>query len=525
MTVEAIRLQNFMAFKDTGWVGLRPITLLFGRNSSGKSVLTRALLLLRQSLRSVQKEQPFVLSDLYGVDIGSFREMVHQGDEKSRVCFHFRCKSVEIEEWLATSKIAELRTFSTRTLQIALEYAARRNESGGVDLSHIDLTRLCIQAVSTDAQQDVLLFEAMALEPEDVDRFGDEWFVRGLLTEQGKPGAWSGFGCKLDRNFLDIQFIEPTSPNEATGYQLLKQLLQIPKGEIQKFLEGIVHLGPIRPEPQRRYSFSRNTADEWQRRDWTAFRDFIAGRLNEDEVREISAWLKRLDLAESVETRLVSEVGALFTEFEVAFQESGEAMPLPLSAMGFGASQVLPIIVQCVKANQGGLVIIEQPELHLHPRAQAHTGDLFIQTTLRKALNEWRKNAKRALDEKSEMPVAPTFSQELELSGPPGSYLLIETHSEHLLFRLRRRIAETHAYALKRSQISMQDGYELPEWLLSKDDLSVQFVYRDKDRESRIVQVDIDAQGDLNTSQAPPQFDDFFADDLIELAAIVRALT
>lgn len=204
MTVEAIRLQNFMAFRDTDWLELRPITLLFGRNSSGKSVLIRALLLLRQSLRRVEEEQAFILSEPYGVDMGGFREMVHKGDERSRVGFHFRCNSVEFEQQLATSKIAELREFSTRTLQIALEYAARRDASGEVDPSHIDLTGLHVHAVGADDQREILLFEAIALEPDDIDLFGDPWFVRGLLTEQGKPGAWSGFGCKLGKNFLDL---------------------------------------------------------------------------------------------------------------------------------------------------------------------------------------------------------------------------------------------------------------------------------------------------------------------------------
>jgi predicted ATPase len=53
VTVKAIRLENFMAFSDTDWLELRPITLLFGRNSSGKSVIIRALRLLRQSLDHV----------------------------------------------------------------------------------------------------------------------------------------------------------------------------------------------------------------------------------------------------------------------------------------------------------------------------------------------------------------------------------------------------------------------------------------------------------------------------------------
>ena len=54
MTVDAFRLKNFMAFRDTGWIELRAITLLFGRNSSGKSAIIRALRLLKQSLYNGQ---------------------------------------------------------------------------------------------------------------------------------------------------------------------------------------------------------------------------------------------------------------------------------------------------------------------------------------------------------------------------------------------------------------------------------------------------------------------------------------
>ena len=52
MTIEAFRLQNFMCFEDSGWLELRPLTLVYGRNSAGKSAIFRALLLLRQSLAS-----------------------------------------------------------------------------------------------------------------------------------------------------------------------------------------------------------------------------------------------------------------------------------------------------------------------------------------------------------------------------------------------------------------------------------------------------------------------------------------
>jgi len=191
----------------------------------------------------------------------------------------------------------------------------------------------------------------------------------------------------------------------------LEKLLDISRHEISAFLKGITHLGPIRPEPQRHYSFSRSSADVWQRRDFAAFRDFIAGTLNEADHQEISDWLERLELAQSVEPKSISERGSLFTEFEIALKESEGAAPMPLSAMGFGASQVLPIVIQCVKAEPDSLVIVEQPELHLHPRAQAALGDLFISVALR------------------DVDSRPRF--------------MLETHSEHLILRLMRRMRNT----------------------------------------------------------------------------------
>src|SRR5574341_428281 len=77
MRVKAIRLQNFMGFADTNWIELRPITLLYGWNSTGKSALVRALLLLRQSLwleRDSTEPLTFVADN--GVDLGSFWRMI-----------------------------------------------------------------------------------------------------------------------------------------------------------------------------------------------------------------------------------------------------------------------------------------------------------------------------------------------------------------------------------------------------------------------------------------------------------------
>lgn len=476
MTVDAIRLQNFMAFEDTDWVDLRPITLLFGRNSSGKSVLIRSLLLLRQSVQQAREGDVFVFSSLHGVDIGSFREMAYNGKDDPIVRFHFRCVSSEIENILAKSGHPDIKRLATPTLQIALGYAAEVADKykGGINLSDLE-----ISLVNEEGQTNDLLFRATLLNEEDVVRFGEEWYVDGLLTAIDENVTWKEFGCRIGRGFLDVKFTPPES-NNVTGYKILEDLFGELRQEIQNFLNQIVHLGPIRPEPQRRYSFSQKDVVEWKLRGWTAFLDFVGGRMGEERVQSINGWLQSLELATGTETNLTSETGSLYTEFAVTIRERETMKPLPLSAMGFGLSQVLPIIVQCVSAQPGSLIIIEQPELHLHPRAQANLGDLFI-AVIQNGMHQGRVK------------------------------FLIETHSEHLLLRLRRRIAE--------SSIPHSDQRLL---FLTKNDLDVRFVYREG-LTSKVVYIGVDDRGELDTNHAPQQFNDFFADDLIELAALVRA--
>jgi AAA15 family ATPase/GTPase len=77
MAVTAIRLYNFMSFRDTGWLELRPLTLLFGKNSSGKSAIIRALLLLRQSLDAPPEDGPLIFAAEDGLNLGSFDRMIH----------------------------------------------------------------------------------------------------------------------------------------------------------------------------------------------------------------------------------------------------------------------------------------------------------------------------------------------------------------------------------------------------------------------------------------------------------------
>ena len=84
-----------------------------------------------------------------------------------------------------------------------------------------------------------------------------------------------------------------------------------------------------------------------------------------------------------------------------------------MTDVGFGVSQVLPVLTMLLSAPEGSIILLEQPELHLHPNAQAALADLLLDVAEKRNLQ-----------------------------------LIVESHSEHIVRRLQRRIAESeHAYA------------------------------------------------------------------------------
>src|SRR5579859_7542267 len=87
-----LRWQNFRPFIDTGWIAIKPITVLIGPNNSGKSSVLSPLLILNQTLRSGRARSPLVLrGDL--INAGGFSDIVNSHDSKKRVTFSVRFRN------------------------------------------------------------------------------------------------------------------------------------------------------------------------------------------------------------------------------------------------------------------------------------------------------------------------------------------------------------------------------------------------------------------------------------------------
>ena len=436
MTVQAIRLQNFMAFADTDWIELKPITLLFGRNSSGKSAVIRALRLLKQSQNTLHTLQ-FVTEN--GADLGNFATVLHQGAEFPEIGFRFRCSiphlMFEVRDKINEKRLAnEFPEIANSDIGRGFELTLAFRWDAGT--AQVLLDKVVLDApwpIDPNSDQSRHLLYAERLHPEIRDELGYEWWFDNQFPVLS-PLQWHSTFIQTTAGFLpklgDFQAL-----NQDASFTL-EQILEDVCQSIRIFLNGIEYLGPVRPQPQRVYFFDETSRQKWQAEGLDAFLQLLEDtKLNPIMLREVDKWLEELEIGQklhspirrypSPELRLEPNDKEA-TVSKIKLQET-ESLSINLKDVGFGASQVLPVIVQCISAHQrvreirGTIeipvwVIIEQPELHLHPRAQAKLADLFIEQIYK--------------------------HQEINHEIPmiSGVNVLLETHSEHLILRMQRRI-------------------------------------------------------------------------------------
>jgi predicted ATPase len=197
----------------------------------------------------------------------------------------------------------------------------------------------------------------------------------------------------------------------ARSNELLSPLLSA----FENLFDNLYYLGPTRVHPQRHYHWEGKHPKEVDLWGNKAIDALLSARVRQSKTpnketgvpieEKISEWLRKMELAHSF---WLGPSGSLDdNNYEVRIRKSSNSAQVTLADMGHGLADLLPLLVHCCYVPEGSTLVLEQPGVHLHPMAQAQLADLFLDV----------------IDERN-------------------LQILVESHSEHLLTRLQRRIAE-----------------------------------------------------------------------------------
>ena len=270
---------------------------------------------------------------------------------------------------------------------------------------------------------------------------GHEYRV-GVKTE---IGALPDLNRPLESDLRDPEVqkleLEQSTPRVRGLAALLDELVLGPVRIARDYLNTMTYIGPLREIPSRGFR-PQLSPDESRWAHGLAAWDLLYTDVKGDLTEAVNDWLNsddklrtdyRVERAIIREIEVPSRMNALFerglteddlgelqaryedlnTRVDVALRDFQKGILVAPSDVGVGISQMIPVVVGCLTDNVD-LLVVEQPELHIHPAVQVGMGDLFICTT------------------------------GTDKSGfQSGKSLLVETHSEHIMLRLLRRIRET----------------------------------------------------------------------------------
>lgn len=476
-SVAAIRLKNLRALSDTGYVDLKPITLLVGKNSAGKSTFARVFPLLRQSVEE-NRRAPLLWFGKY-VDFGTFEDALSRTSPNGDMHFAFR---FAVEGKQAISERPSWHSFNlvkdtTFDVGVVIKQTNGNTYVSNVSIQAFDLNcEISLQpngqiekmvcgsaswiAGSLPSTSDILpighagevfpniyFYRKVKAKDSDQESFRSvdilgarlAGIIRNYSHGNTTQSKLSEIAAQIPIGPVDdvLQAIKnipgpytwrrstTTFNAEHGGFRTLREwtfisragnLLRYFNERLRQFALGVRYIEPIRATAQRYYRSQELSIDEIDSKGAN-----IAMLLYSMDARELGAfnqWLQQY-LGIGVVARRDGGHISLKVSTGIDGKETN------LADVGFGLSQVLPIATQIwtstsrqrrpwmAGANPATCFVVEQPELHLHPAFQARIADLFVGAIRTERLN-----------------------------GRPRLSIVAETHSSSLINRIGELVAD-----------------------------------------------------------------------------------
>ncbi len=391
--LKKMAISNFKAWNEAE-IEFGKITGFFGTNSAGKSSLLQLLLLLKQTKNATDRGLVLDFGGPSGlVNLGTYEDVVHQKNKDTRMGWRLF--------W-------ELPDKSKGRIQ--------KTAPNGLQVGN-DTLETCCEVGWSRSQPKTYRIAYKFDEAE-------YWVV-------SQKGSETNF--KLDTDNPDFNFIRNRGrawplrspvkthlfPDETRYLYQNADFLDEFQLAYEGLMDSVYYLGPLREYPRREYHWAGSSPDDVGQRGERTVDAILAARRNEEKrtlgrrqwkksfEEMIAHWLRKLGLIHEFSLEEIAKGSNLY---RAIVKTSESSTPTALTDVGFGVSQVLPALVLLYYVPEGSTVLMEQPEIHLHPAVQSGLADVMLNVA------EVRK-----------------------------VQIIVESHSEHILRRLQRRVAEKEA--------------------------------------------------------------------------------
>lgn len=448
--MDTLRLKNYRCFEDTGVIDIKPITFLVGANSSGKSSFLKFFPLLKQSM-NVKRNGVFLwLSN--DVDFKDFNNTVKDGNGSIELSFQVdrlnisnnrRYTSRVIDNVTVSLKISrknddfdflEEINISFYDQYIVIRFDSNDNVEININGEIIQSDREKVKSIGTNSLLPRLLF----FKDKNFDDEHSIFCYDELKSILNKVDDSENLQFRNLRRFLFIPYINSTSEftkyllkiwhniskispkidtnriNNLYLYYHINNIIDSINLNIINLAHNIVYIRPLRATTERYYRFQNYNVDEIDS-DGKNLAMFLYN-LDAELKEQFKLWTKKML---NFEIDIIANNGHI----ELKISEDGESYRNMVD-IGFGYTQLLPIVAIIWKSiymdfeRRDGqkikhelLIVMEQPELHLHPRFQARFADLLTE------MISFCKNEKKDIR------------------------FIIETHSEIILNKIGENIA------------------------------------------------------------------------------------
>ncbi|MGB7450080.1 MAG: DUF3696 domain-containing protein [Ornithinimicrobium sp.] len=424
---------------------IAPLTVIIGRNNVGKSSLYAPLLMLRQTLDAIQPETA-LLGRGSLIDVGTYRDYVTDHDTSKSLSLSFSipnelrlriAKPARIESIFASADSVSAKLIKQRVFDN--DGKAQVSRSRKVEEKAFDISSPMLPKANTLGRpiKEITLLR------------------KSLRDEQPSGFLFSGTGGL----YLPLSFREDPKRWEKVRdwYNQTSTLYEFQSHAgflARRTLMGIHYVGPLRQKALRTYRLTAEPPTTVGP-DGQYAAELLFRRREGEIYTTVNRWMNILGYGGLAFEQLGDDF------FQASLVNKQNDLSVNIAHTGTGVSQILPILAQGLIAGEDETFITQQPEIHLNPAQQTLVADFLIERCQR------------------------------------GTRVILETHSEHMLLRLRRRIAEGE---------------------LDSKSVRIYFVEEVSPGRSKFREVDIDHVGNIGRDSWPAGFFGELMDDAFALA-------